>query len=124
MGLYDFRNIKGERTPMLVAPDGAEIPDQRTAYPVTPSWEPSPLPLDETVGPEEKDHGMKGGRYTVESVLDFSNAGGVYRALDRLTGKRVVIKEARPYVNAMLDGYDAVEALKKEYRLLMVLQDT
>src|SRR6266567_5906917 len=109
MRLYDVLNIKGERTPMLIGPDGVEIPDQRTAYPVTPPWETPPLPIDEPAGQDEENRGMKGGRYKVESVLDFSNAGGVYRALDRHTGKRVAIKEARPCINATLDGYDAVE---------------
>ncbi|HEV8492205.1 MAG TPA: class III lanthionine synthetase LanKC [Candidatus Angelobacter sp.] len=123
MRLYDVLNVKGERTPMLVAPDGSEIPDQRTAYPVTPSWENPPLPIDDPAAQQEF-QGMKGGRYKIQDVLDFSNAGGVYRAIDQQTGKKVVIKEARPCINSTFDGYDAVELLKKEYRLLTVLKDT
>src|SRR5215469_8096742 len=119
----DALNIKGERIPMLVAPDGTEIPDQRMAYPVTPSWEASPLPVNGPADDSEM-HGIKDGRYQIEQVLAFSNAGGVYRAIDSHTGKRVVIKEARPCVNSTLDGYDAVELLKKEHRLLTLLQDT
>ncbi len=124
MRLYDVLNVKGGRTPMLVAPDGSEVPDQRTAYPVTPSWESPPLPLEDPGKQQQEFEGMKDGRYKIEDVLDFSNAGGVYRALDLQTGKRVVIKEARPCINATFDGYDAVELLKKEYRLLTVLNDT
>jgi len=124
MRLYDVLNVKGERTPMLVAPDGTEIPDERTAYPVTPSWENPPLPLDDPALQQEESQGMKGGRYQVQDVLDFSNAGGVYRAIDQQTGKKVVIKEARPCINSTFDGYDAVELLKKEHRLLTVLKDT
>lgn len=124
MRLYDVLNVKGERTPMLVAPNGAEVPDQRTAYPVTPSWENPPLPLDDPSTQEPETAGMKNGRYQIEDVLDFSNAGGVYRAIDRQTGKKVVIKEARPCINSTFDGYDAVELLKKEYRLLTVLKDS
>jgi serine/threonine protein kinase len=124
MRLYDVLNIKGERTPMLVAPDGTEIPDQRTAYPVTPSWENPPLPLDDSWSQEKEAPGMKNGRYQIHDVLDFSNAGGVYRAIDQQTGKQVVIKEARPCINSTFDGYDAVELLKKEYRLLTVLKET
>jgi serine/threonine protein kinase len=124
MRLYDVLNVKGERTPMLVAPDGTEIPDQRTAYPVTPSWEIPPLPMDDPSTEEQGTQGMKNGRYQIQDVLDFSNAGGVYRATDQQTGKKVVIKEARPCINSTFDGYDAVELLKKEYRLLTVLKDT
>ena len=124
MRLRDALNVKGERTPVLVAPDGTEVPDERTAYPVTPSWETSPLPLDDTDDGETEIQGFKGGRYQIQEALAFSNAGGVYRALDHQTGKQVVIKEARPCVNSTLDGYDAVELLKKEYRLLKLLQNT
>lgn len=114
-------DIHGEKMPVLLAPSGEKVPDQRLPYPVTPDWVSQPLPLlQETAGPQT---GLHDGRYLVQDVLGFSNAGGVYKGRDSLTGRQVVIKEARPGVNATSDGYDAVSLLKKEYRLLELLAD-
>jgi serine/threonine protein kinase len=124
MRFHEKVNVKGERTPMLVAPDGREIPDRRNPYPVIPTWEIPPLPMDSAPSPAPGLRVIKCGRYQIEQVLAFSNAGGVYRALDRQTGRPVVLKEARPCVNSTLKDYDAVELLKKEFRLLTVLQDS
>ena len=117
MRLYEVLAVDGEKTPMLVSPDGNEVPDERLAYPVTPSWATRPLPVETEQNPDEPP-GLKNGRYQIEDVLSFSNSGGVYLGRDTETGTKVVIKEARPCVNAMFDGYDAVEMLKKEYRIL------
>jgi serine/threonine protein kinase len=115
-------NIKGELTPVLVAPDGSKVPDQRLAHPVTPPWTKTPLPARDK--PEQPQRcALREGRYEIEAALQFSNAGGIYRAMDAHSGKSVVIKEARPYVSDT-DGHDAVELLKKEYRLLQLLSAT
>ena len=124
MRIRDSLNIKGERCPMLVSPDGREVQDRRLAYPVVPSWVTVPFTPDDPEQKDDADHSLRNGRYRVQDALEFSNAGGVYRALDTLTGKNVIIKEARPHVNATADGYNAVELLKKEYRLLTVVADT
>jgi Lanthionine synthetase C-like protein/Protein kinase domain len=124
MRIRDSLNIKGERCPMLVSPDGREVQDRRLAYPVVPAWVTAPFTPDEPEQEDDSGHSLKHGRYRVQDALAFSNAGGIYRAIDTLTGKNVIIKEARPHVNATADGYDAVELLKKEYRLLTVVADT
>ena len=117
-------NIKGEMVPVLTAPDGTEVPDQRLAYPVMPPWESPLFAAQGTESPPGSDFDLQNGRYTIEGVFLFANSGGVYSARDNSTGKRVVIKEARPYVNATFDGYDAVQLLKKEHCLLRVLSGT
>lgn len=124
MQLFQQLNVKGEKVPMLVAPDGTQVPDLRLAYPVTPDWAGTVLPDGKDDLSSEENNGLRNGRYTIESVFTFSNAGGVYLAQDNHTGKKVVIKEARPCVNATVDGYDAIELLKKEGRLLAVLAPT
>jgi class III lanthionine synthetase len=124
MRLYDVLNVKGERTPVLIAPDGSHFQDERGPYPVTPPWVSTIVPVDEPQETSEQSNCLKQGRYEVQDVLGFSNAGGVYCALDRKTGKRVVIKEARPCVNPMAHGHDARELLKKEYRLLSLIERT
>jgi len=120
MQLRQALNVKGEKTPMLVGPDGSEVPDQRLPYPVTPEWATDVLLCEE---PQGDGRSLGAGRYLIEDVFGFSNAGGVYRARDSKTGKQVVIKEARPCITATGDGCDAVDLLKKEYRLLDHLKD-
>ncbi|MBB5870110.1 serine/threonine protein kinase [Allocatelliglobosispora scoriae] len=56
--------------------------------------------------------------YRIDSVLHFSNGGGVYRGSDTRTGAEVVLKEGRPF--AGLDGAntDAVARLDIEFEML------
>jgi class III lanthionine synthetase len=124
MRLNDVLTVQGERTPVLIAPDGTQIPDERRPYPVTPPWAEDVLQRIQGDESAENSPCLKQGRYQVEEVLSFSNSGGVYRALDKQTDKTVVIKEARPCVNHTGDGYDATALLQKEYRLLSLLKDT
>src|SRR5579864_5066785 len=123
MQLHEVLNVRGERIPMLVGPNGSEVPDQRMAYPVTPSWVENPLPGNETQKKAGEGNTLKDGRFRIESVFEFSSAGGIYLAVDQQTVMRVVIKEARPHINEMPAGNDAIELLKKEHRLLTLLAD-
>lgn len=123
MRLREVLDVTGERTPMLISPDGTEVLDRRTAYPATPAWVEAILPVQEYDTASEDTYVLSEGRYQIEDVIDFSSAGGVYRATDRRTGTPVIIKEARPCIEAS-DDNDAVTLLKKEYRLLELLSDT
>jgi hypothetical protein len=58
---------------------------------------------------------LGGGRYRVYEALAFSAAGGVYLADDLDEGRRVIIKEARPYIGHL---ETAKASLRKEFRLL------
>lgn len=115
MTLNSVLDIKGEQIPVLVSPDGLSVPDRRLPYFAPPDWARDPFG-DEAQEAEEPV--LKDGRYLIESVLAFSNSGGVYLARDTETGRRVTIKEARPFVTTT---EDAVEMLRKEYRLLAKL---
>lgn len=116
-------NVKGERVPVLKTPEGALVPDQRLAYPVIPVWEKPVLPIDGENNQHKKEENpiLLHGRYSIEKALTFSSAGGVYYGRDTHSGQRVIIKEARPCINAVSDDYDAIDLLKKEYRLLTVV---
>ncbi|GAA2532117.1 class III lanthionine synthetase LanKC [Pilimelia columellifera] len=56
--------------------------------------------------------------YTIDTVLHFSNGGGLYRGRDRRTGTQVVLKEGRPHAGLDADGADAVARVKREYDIL------
>ena len=114
-------DIKGEKIPVLLAPDGQAVPDIRTPYFAPPSWEADPFPAP---APEQQDLTLNGGKYVVERALAFSNSGGVYFARDKDTGMEVVIKEARAHTLMDDRGNDALSLLKKEHEILELLQDT
>jgi serine/threonine protein kinase len=116
-------NVKGEKIPVLKQPDGSEVPDQRLPYPTTPAWEAPVIPVG-NISQDSKPVVLLHARYRIDRAISFSSAGGVYLAHDNQTGKSVVVKEARPFINAAADDYDAIELLKKEYRLLKVVADT
>lgn len=116
--------VTGERQPMLAAPDGGLVPDERAPLWSPPPWLSDPFP-DEAVPAEETDGiSLNGGRYLIRSVMRSAVTGGVYVGLDRETNAAVTIKEARPHAGIDADGLDAVDRLKREYRLLQELQDT
>ncbi len=106
---------------MLVTPDGELTPDVRAPYWNPPAWVSDPFELTDN---EESDPTLKDGRYYVEQPLGFSVTGGVYMATDSDSGSSVVIKEARPATGVDMNGRDAVDRLRKEYRLLQRLQGT
>ncbi|WP_273668931.1 class III lanthionine synthetase LanKC [Janthinobacterium fluminis] len=111
-------HFMGTKIHMLTSPDGDEVEDRRTPYYESPSWAPDPFPQEEL---DEGEMTLNDGRYEVKSALGFSNTGGVYLAIDTVTGKEVVIKEARPYVELGANGADATTRLAKEENNLRAL---
>ncbi len=104
---------------------GEYVDDERTPYFKLPEGISDPFAEPDAVAVDGGEPGtLKKGRYEIRSVLVYSNSGGVYLALDRQTSRQVVIKEGRPYTNVSSRGLDAVQLLKKEHRLLQVLEDT
>ncbi|NUP56571.1 MAG: protein kinase/lanthionine synthetase C family protein [Gemmatimonadaceae bacterium] len=114
--------VDGALVPVMRAPDGSTIRDDRLPYFQLPAGVTDPF-----VGGEEPAEGddtpsLKGGRYTIERALTFSNSGGVFVGTDQTTGQQVLIKEARPFTNQAIRGTDAVWQLQKEHRLLTLLE--
>lgn len=114
-------NIAGEKVALLTGPDGSDIPDLRLPFPVTPDWAEPPFgsPVNERTQNESVI--LQNGRYEIAGALAFSNAGGVYCGVDRKTGKKVVVKEARQHISSPGGTSHAVELLQKEHRLLTLL---
>ena len=111
----------GTRVPFIVSPEGRMVPDIRAPSFKPPAWVEDPFPSD---GGDDEIPTLKNGRYLVTKALSFSNAGGVYLALDTEVGQEVVIKEARPHTDFDLLGRDAVKLREREWRLLNKLRDT
>lgn len=121
MRMTGERDAFGRLTSNLVAPDGTRLPDNRNPSFTPPAWAADPFASDPEPDDGQEAGTLNGGRYRVESVLQFSNSGGVYLATDLRTGLEVVIKEARPYVSWTSEHDDARALLRKEYRLLRKL---
>ena len=117
-------SVSGQSVHVIQSSDGGYIDDERSAYFRLPPGVADPF---ERFAPKMEDEGepgtLKNGRYKIGKVLAISNSGNVYLAEDRHMSRQVVIKEARPYTNVSYRGLDAVQLLKKEHRLLGVVED-
>jgi hypothetical protein len=93
-------------------PDGALVPDVRRPSFQVPPWVSIPECLESAVARRRASATTLPVR--VPRALHFSNGGGVYDAVDRETGERVLLKEARPWAGLDEQGRDAVSRLEVE----------
>ncbi|MEU5102404.1 class IV lanthionine synthetase LanL [Streptomyces sp. NPDC021354] len=108
----------------IEAPDGTLVTDHRKAWFAPPEW--AALPLAGPPGRAAKPPAVPGpvlldDRFEVREAIRHSARGGVYRALDRKTGREVVVKQARAHVGGGLTGEDARVLLRREARNLSEL---
>ena len=117
---------------LITSPDGTPVPDDRTPQWTVPAWAVDPVtrragtpePVAAAAPAAEPPKPLLAGRYEVDSALLFSNRGGIYRAIDTVTGADVVLREARPGVEVGPLGIDAVTLLRHEHDLLAELADS
>src|SRR5260370_9302072 len=106
--------------PAIEGPAGDLVPDTRSWVCPVPPWvrmpdlRAPPLAARNSVTIAELP-------YNVEQALHFSNGGGVYAGVDKRTGERVILKEARPHAGLGADGSDAVARLRREHDFLRQL---
>jgi predicted Ser/Thr protein kinase len=108
---------RGEMVPAIEDPAGTLVPDPRSPVFTVPPW----VPLPDFLAPHlaaRNSMTVAGLPYSVEQALHFSNGGGVYAAVDKRTGERVILKEARPHAGLAADGSDAVARLRREHDFL------
>ena len=120
----DILTVTGERQQMFLSPDGNLVPDVRSAYWNPPLWATDPFEPTRANSSHEDNVRLKYGRYTITKAIGFSVNGGAYVAEDNATNSPVFIKEARPFVTMDGNGQDAKDTLRKEFRLLQMLQET
>ncbi|MCF6472020.1 lantipeptide synthetase [Nonomuraea sp. MG754425] len=107
----------GERVLAVEDGDGRLVPDVRGATFSVPPWTTLPAFLEPQLAARNSVT-TTGLPYDIESVLHFSNGGGVYLGRDRRTGERVVLKEARPHAGLDAAGRDAVARIEHERDVL------
>ncbi|HTJ69290.1 MAG TPA: class III lanthionine synthetase LanKC [Actinospica sp.] len=110
----------GESVPAIADPSGRLVPDQRGPAFSPPAWATLPGFLAPHL---EARHAasLAGLPYAIEKALHFSNGGGVYQGTDKRTGRKVVLKEARPHAGLIGDGRDAVARLERERDVLRLV---
>lgn len=110
----------GLPVPALRDPSGELVPDVRSPVFRTPEWVSLPKVLEPYLAARQdaRDDDFP---YVIREAPHFSNAGGIYLAEHRDTGRQVVLREARPFAGLDGAGSDAVERLHREYRALTTL---
>ncbi|WP_214410657.1 class III lanthionine synthetase LanKC [Sphaerisporangium fuscum] len=106
-----------ERVLAIENADGVLVPDRRGPSFSPPPWITLPAFLEPHLAARNAVT-LAGLPYEIESVLHFSNGGGVYKARDTRDGGPVVLKEARPYAGLDASGRDAVTRLRHEADIL------
>ncbi|WP_435600112.1 class IV lanthionine synthetase LanL [Streptomyces sp. C10-9-1] len=109
-------------------PDGNPVEDVRTGRYSPPAWAVSPFPAS-VPAPAAAERAttapvLLGGRFSVREAIRHTNKGGVYRGTDVSADVPVVIKEARPHVEADASGSDVRDWLRVEARVLEFLDGT
>ncbi|MEO5744957.1 MAG: phosphotransferase, partial [Terracoccus sp.] len=118
-----FRHLEcsgsdGQAVAAVRRPDGVLVPDLRVPWLEVPSWAPVPEPLSRmraaTMVTPPTD-------YVFEEALHFSNGGGVYAGRRAIDGRRVVLKEGRPWAGLDAAGGDGASRLKAEETAMRAL---
>ncbi|MFL6123340.1 class III lanthionine synthetase LanKC [Actinophytocola sp.] len=110
----------GQVVDAIADPDGNLVPDKRDPVFYLPPWVTLPTFLEPHLAARNAVT-TTDLPYTIESVLHFSNGGGIYVGRDTRTGEQVVLKEARPHAGLDSWGHDAVRRLRREYETLTKL---
>jgi hypothetical protein len=108
----------------LQAPDGSTVEDARRPWFCPPAWAELPFggkPGRQSVKPTDPKPVLLADRFEVRGTITSSARGGVHRAIDRQTGKNVVVKRARPHITGLVWQGDARAGLRREARLLETL---
>nr|BFD80873.1 class III lanthionine synthetase LanKC [Streptomyces sp. Xyl84] len=117
----------GVYRPTLVDAEGRRVPDVREPWYTPPAgvadpFETSPAAADRPACAAEKDRPARpvviGDRFVVQAALRLSTKGGVFRATDRNTGRRVVVKQGRAHIDATALGTDVRDLLRNEGEML------
>ncbi|MFE7116310.1 class III lanthionine synthetase LanKC [Streptomyces sp. NPDC057654] len=94
-------------------PRGQLEADPRGPVFTTPDWAPVPGFLRPALDRRDEVT-VDDFPYEIVRALHFSNAGGVYEAKDPATGRRLIVKEARPHAGLDAAHQDAVTRLRTE----------
>ncbi|MEU3736096.1 class III lanthionine synthetase LanKC [Streptomyces sp. NPDC032198] len=111
---------RGSLVPAIEDDQGRLVPDSRDPAFKVPEWVTLPAFLEPQLA-ARNNQTVTDLPYRMEKALHFSNGGGVYAGTDTRDGRKVVLKEGRPYAGLASDGADAVARLERERDALQKL---
>src|SRR5208337_946531 len=118
-------DASGKRTSALRDPGGILVEDRRDLPGSRPSWASVPIEAAFSANQEiARTIEVNSQVYLPLRRLSFSPKGEVLLAASGTTGGPVVIKTARPGVCGDLLGFDAVDRLENEFKILSALHNT
>jgi predicted Ser/Thr protein kinase len=107
----------GAVVPAIADATGTLVPDRRDPVFYLPDW----VTLPDFLAPHlaaRNAVSIADLPYEIDSVLHFSNGGGVYTGTEKATGRPVVLKEGRPHAGIDGRGEDAAHRVEWEYEML------
>jgi len=111
-------SVEGYHIPVINDPEGNMVPDIRNPFYTPPDWVKDPFGKE----PKRYKDILLKNRYKVLSSITYNNTGGIYLAIDTFTNSKVVIKEARSFIDVDESGLTAQDVLKKEYEILKEIE--
>ena len=103
----------------LQAPDGTAVTDHRNPWFAAPAWV-TPLEAKPQPSPGKKPT-LDNGRFEVVDAIRHTARGGIYRAVDTMSGSTVIVKQARAHIGSRRDGRDSRVLLEREAQVLTAL---
>lgn len=104
--LVSNKIVKDVRGPEFIVPEGLELPGfLRNWLKGASSSTRSDLP------------------FTIDSVIKFSNVGGVYKARLKKNNQKMILREARPYTGLDFNEVYATDRLESEEKALKLLSE-
>ncbi|MEE1791260.1 class IV lanthionine synthetase LanL [Streptomyces sp. BE308] len=118
----DYRTGRsGRLESVMTGPDGQVFDGLADGSYRCPPWAEDPFASESGRGGKRSSREFGGGRYTVTAGIVRKPQGNVYRAVDRLSGRPVVVKQARAFVAEDESGTDTRDRLRNERRVLEAL---
>ncbi|MFI8082109.1 class IV lanthionine synthetase LanL [Kitasatospora sp. NPDC086009] len=115
-----FRVAAEDSTLLMTGPAGETFPAPAAPHYRQPPWVSDPFAPRTAPRPTSNRIG-DGGRYRITAGITRAPGGHVYRAVDVVTGREVVVKQARAFVAEDAAGIDARGRLRHERRVLTAL---
>ncbi|MFD8597367.1 class III lanthionine synthetase LanKC [Kitasatospora sp. NPDC059646] len=117
----DRLEAEGTRTPLTLDASGEAVPDRRGVSFHLPEGLADPFAEAAAAGAGRPDGPVVLRGFAIEGAIVHSSGGSTYEGLEVATGRRVFVKEARPFHGLGDGGTDAVARLHGEWRTLTAL---
>ena len=117
-------DASGRSVRAIRGPDGSIVEDKRDPLAAVPSWLSDPLNHGKVRPNTPTEMWLHGRRYRITGARRYSNWGGIYQGEDTISGRAVIVREARPHLGDPADAREPQRLLRKQARIMEKLQGT